>query len=153
VGGALVNSDCGTFFGSIVKLTNNEGMLVKCGSENSDVSTVYYYEKEGAREGYILRQRVEFEAVGLVAVDGKFMLVSEYRPGGSPGIHIFQLKTNAWEEVTTEMTTFEESLLGLFGRQIALLGNSILVASWEIAYLATSDATVYTVSSIGLRRG
>jgi hypothetical protein len=133
VGGALMNSDCGVHFGSIVKFTSNEGILVKCGNENRDVNTVYYYERQGAGEDYILRQSIGFGAVGSLAVDGEFMVVSEYRADRSLVIHVFLLKNNAWEEVATiEEPIFD---LGFFGRHIALLGNRTLIASWENVYL------------------
>jgi hypothetical protein len=132
VGGALVNSDCGVHFGSIVIFTN-EGLLVKCGNDNSGANTVYYYEKQDAGENYVLRQSIGFESARMLAVDGEVMAVTDYRAGRSLAIHFFTMKNNAWEKVTTiDQLIFDQEF---FGRVGAMLGNSTLIASWENVYL------------------
>jgi len=136
VGDPLVNSDCGTYFGSIVTFTNDKGMLVKCGPYGSGANTIYYYEKEGMGHDYILQQTFRYKNnVRFIDVDGEAMALTEYRSVGSFVIHFFVQKNNAWEEVATiEESTLDDVSFG-WHRHIALSGNSTMITSSENVYL------------------
>merc|ERR1712194_10497 len=115
---------------------NGKGMMVNCGPYGSGANTIYYYEKHGLGEGYVLRQTIGFkDNVRLIDVDGKTMAVTEYRPAGSLVIHFFVQKNLAWEEVDTIVEPIVDD--GSFGwhSHIALSGNSTMIASWENVYL------------------
>ena len=124
LGDTLMNSDC-SYFGNFVRLTHDEELLVGCRGRGSDI--VYYYEKQGMVNEYVLKQSIGFDNdVYSIAVDGNVMVVSKHREGRSNVIHFFERKDHVWEEVDIiDEPTFDES----FGRQVALFGNTTLIAS------------------------
>lgn len=155
LGGTLRNNNCDQGFGSVARLADEGGLLVRCLYHGSVVGTVYYYEKQETGEYYVLQQRIEFgnvaareddeygdddtdvdvsaHVVGSLAVDGTAMVVSEFkRQDRSRVLHFFVRKGNAWEEVAA---VDEPTLHKYFGERVALFGNSTLVASNKNVYL------------------
>merc|ERR1712194_777033 len=59
VGDPLMNGDCHTHFGNILKLTTDAHLLVTCGESWSFFSgTVYVYVKEEMGDAFVLQQRI-----------------------------------------------------------------------------------------------
>ena len=79
-----------------------------------------------------MQQSIGFDnGVYSIAVDGNAMVVSEYRDGGSYVIHFFERKNHVWEEVNRiDDTGLDVS----FGREVALFGNTTLIASLTNVY-------------------
>jgi len=126
VGDTILNDDCGILFGYFVRLTHDGELLVAC--RGGSAGNVYYYEKQGMGNDYVLQQSIGFDnIVGSIAVDGNAMVVSEYRSGRSYVIHFFERKNHVWEEVNRIDDTGLDEYFGRGG--VALFGNTTLIAS------------------------
>jgi len=131
VGVTLINYACkeASF---LVRLTDNEDVLVVCGVDYSGVSTVYYYEKPGTEDAYALRQRIRFgNDVKSLSVDQNTMIVGEYRVGRSLAIHVFVHENSAWKNVSV---VADYTLNAEFGVAVASSGKTTLVASDQNVY-------------------
>ena len=115
----------------MVKLTHDEELLVSCGWGD-----VYYYEKQGMGNEYVLQQSIGFgdhvySIVWSMEVDGNAMVVSEDGYGISSVIHFFERKNHVWEEVNR---IDNPSMDEYFGWEVALFGNATLIASRTNVY-------------------
>ena len=67
VGDTLMNDDCDENFGNFVRLTHDEQLLVTCGNYGNAV--VFYYEKLGTGDEYVLQQSIRFDGrVNVAAI-------------------------------------------------------------------------------------
>jgi len=131
VGGSQMEYACDKW-SYVVRLLDEEELLVVCGECFSDSSAVYHYEKPGMGDSYVLKQDIRFQnPVTSLAVDRNTMVVVEFRVGRSFAIHVFLQKKNVWEEVAT----IDESIFGKrFGEAVALSENVTVVASDRNVY-------------------
>ncbi|KAL7480169.1 hypothetical protein ACHAWX_000148 [Stephanocyclus meneghinianus] len=89
---------CSYYFGSFVRLTYDESLLIGCDGDNS---TLYYkkHKLSGASE-YILEQEIKFGNFLIsVDVDGNTMIASERRESISSLIHFYVWKDHVWKQV------------------------------------------------------
>jgi len=159
LGDSLINTndECRNF-GSFVRLTHDEELLVSCGDLLSQDHVVYYYEKQEMGDGYVLQQSItDFDKdVVSMSVNGNTMVVSERTYGfRSFVVRFFVRKNQIWGEVNhIDELLLEES----FGRRVVLFGNTTLIASPTNVYVLQdyfnlSPTLVPTLSPLTMSKG
>jgi hypothetical protein len=127
----LLDENCFSYFGSFVRLTYDDGLLVGCDGNN----VTHYYEKKvessGANE-YILKQNITFDNyLSSIDVDGDTMVTSETRTPISNLLRFFVRRGHVWEQFNKiDEPNFDSS----FGYSVALSGNVTLIASAKNVY-------------------
>lgn len=127
----LLNENCSSFFGSFVRLTYDDGLLVGCDGDN----VTHYYEKQVESSGanvYIMTQNITFDYyISSIDVDGDIMVTSEDRNQMSNLLRFFVRRDHAWEQFNKiDEPNFDSS----FGYSVALSGNVTLIASAKNVY-------------------
>jgi hypothetical protein len=134
----ITNDDCDLFFGSVVKLTEDNVLMIGCyvGDEKS-TGVVYSYSLSGEGDQYELQQAIlpsekgakNFGEIDRIAVDANFMLVTANL---NQQVFLFARENNLWKEVAVIYAP--DSTDTNFGHSLALSGRTALVSSGENVY-------------------